>query len=462
MLSNTRCQDIFAELLKYSDADETELIVAGGASELTRFANNTIHQNVAEEGYTLSVRTVYGNRTARASTNKFDSQSLKRVIAEAASLTRQQQPDPELLPMPGPQQYRAVERYHEATEAVTPAERAQAVRRAIEIAEKSGQTAAGTFSTASGMQAILNSRGLAAYYRDTLAEFSVTTLAADSSGWAKKTAPDVREIDAEALAMRASRIAVQSRAPKECSPGKYVTILEPPAVLDLLGFMFWDFSGQAVRDQRSFLTGRMGTKLFGDNIHVTDDAYHPLQFGAPFDGEGVARKAVQLVEGGVPKGLTYARHTAKAMGAEPTGHGFPLPNEYGEAPLNIVVGGGTRGVENVPSIEGARSVEDAHSVEEMIASTERGVLVTRLWYIREVDPYKKILTGMTRDGTFYVEDGKVRHGIRNFRFNQSLIDLLNCVQMLGIPERSSGEESAPMVVPAMKVREFNFTEVTKF
>lgn len=448
MLSRERCQELFAEILRYSDADETELMLAGGSSALTRFANNTIHQNVAEEGYSLSVRTVYGSRTARASTNKFDSDSLRRVVAEAASLTRQQQPDPELLPMPGPQKYRSVEktmeRYIEATAAVTPAERAQAVRRAIEIAEKSGQTAAGTFSTASGMQAILNSRGLAGYYRDTLAEFSITTMAADSSGWAKKTGPDVREIDTDALAARSAEIANKSRSPKELPAGKYPTILESAAVLDLLGFMFWDFSGQSVRDQRSFLTGRMGKKLFGENIHVTDDAYHPLQFGAPFDGEGVARKAIPLVEGGVPTGLTYARATAKAMNVEPTGHGFPLPNESGEAPLNIVVAGGTR------------------SVQEMIASTERGVLVTRLWYIREVDPYKKILTGMTRDGTFYVEDGKIQHGIRNFRFNQSLIDLLNCAEMLGPPERASGEESAPMVVPALKVSEFNFTEVTKF
>ena len=164
----------------------------------------------------------------------------------------------------------------------------------------------------------------------------------------------------------------------------------------------------------------------------------------PFDGEGVSRQVVPLVEKGVIKALTYSRKTAYAMGVEPTGHGFPLPNEWGEAPTNIVFSGGQ------------------HSVEEMIASTERGVLVTRLWYIREVDPYRKLLTGMTRDGTFYVENGKIQYGIRNFRFNESLIDLLNCAEMLGRPERASGEESPPMVVPPLKVSAFNFTEVTKF
>ena len=444
MLSKERCQEIFAELLKSSDADETELLIGGGSSELTRFANNTIHQNVAEQGHILSVRTVFGGRTARATTNKFDAESLRRVVAESSSLARQQQPDPELLPMPGPQDYRPVDRYFEATTSVNPADRARAVVEAIRIAEGHGQTAAGTYSTGEGMQALLNSRGLAAYYKETAAEFSITTMAPTSSGWAKKTTPDVREIAAPALATRAAEIASLSRDPRELPPGKYTAILEPAAVLDLVGFMFWDFSGQAVREQRSFLTDRVGQKLFGPNINISDDAYHPLQFGAPFDGEGIGRKVVPLVEEGVIKALTYARKTAKAMGAEPTGHGFPLPNEMGEAPMNIVFAGGES------------------SVEEMIRSTSRGVLVTRFWYIREVDPYRKILTGMTRDGTFLVEDGKIKHGIRNFRFNHSLIDMLSSVELLGGPERASGEESAPMVVPALKVANFHFTEVTKF
>jgi predicted Zn-dependent protease len=444
MLDRARCQEIFAELLKYSEADETELLISGGAHALTRFANNTIHQNVAEEGYVLSVRTAFGQRTARATTNRFDPESLQRVVRESSSLARQQMPDPELLPMPRPQTYPPVDRSFERTATATPQDRAQAVLHAIRIAESSGQSAAGTFSTGWGMQALLNSHGIDAYYSGTLAEFSITTTAPTSTGWAKKTAPDVAEIKADALAERSVRIAERSAHPKEIAPGHYVTILEPAAVLDLVGFMFYDFSGQAVRDQRSFLTDRIGQKLFGDNITISDDAYHPLQFGPPFDGEGVCRKALTLVEKGVVRNLTYARHTAKQMNAEPTGHGFPLPNEYGEAPMNLVFEGGNR------------------SVEEMIASTERGILVTRLWYIREVDPYKKILTGMTRDGTFYVENGKVQYGIRNFRFNESLIDMLNCAEMLSPVERSSGEEAAPMVVPAMKLSSFHFTEVTKF
>ncbi len=233
-------------------------------------------------------------------------------------------------------------------------------------------------------------------------------------------------------------------------------ILESAAVLDTVGFAFFDFGGLAILDQRSFLSNRIGTRLFGENITIWDDVSHPPQSGSPFDGEGVRRHKVQLVENGVVKRLVYARATAEKMKKseqaakvgpiEVTGHGFPIPNEMGEAPMNIV-------------FEGPR---EPNTVDQMISSTERGILVTRLWYIREVDPYEKILTGMTRDGTFLVEDGKVVCGIRNFRFNQSLIEMLSNVEQMSPPVRTSGEESFDMVVPAMKIKDFNFTEVTKF
>ena len=227
-------------------------------------------------------------------------------------------------------------------------------------------------------------------------------------------------------------------------------------MLDIVGFMFWDYSGMAILDQRSFLTGRIGTKLFGDNITIWDDVAHPLQTGSPFDGEGVNRQRVALVENGIVKRVVYARATAARMKQseykdkvgpiEATGHGFALPNEMGEMPLNIVF------------------AEAGHpqTVDQMIASTERGVLVTRLWYIREVEPFEKMLTGMTRDGTFLVENGRVQGGVRNFRFNESLIHMLSNVEAMSAPVRAGGEESFDMVVPAMKVKEFNFTEVTKF
>src|SRR5262249_17407385 len=247
--------------------------------------------------------------------------------------------------------------------------------------------------------------------------------------------PDVQRLDPVCMAQIAAEKTLRSVKPREFAPGKYTVILEPSAVLDILGFMFYDFGALSVLEQRSFLNGRIGTKLFGDNITIRDDVRHPLQSGAAYDGEGVPRERVTLVEHGVVKDLVFSRGSAERVRANPiagiadprpTGHGFPLPNEMGEAPMNIVF-------ENAAS--------ERKTVEEMIAETERGILVPRLWYIREVEPYEKVMTGMTRDGTFLIENGKVSGGIRNFRFNQSLVEMLNNVESQSESVRASGEES---------------------
>jgi predicted Zn-dependent protease len=444
LLSDSGLRRIAGRIFELSDADETEVHLDVTSDALTRFANNTIHQNVAEQSLTISVRTVLDGRTARATTNKTDEESLRRVIAASRALARSQPKNPHLLPMPGPQTYSRVQRCFEATAAATPADRARAVRNVCALADKNQQTAAGIFSTGAMQSAIANSQGLFASYTQTRAELSVTMLEKDSSGWAKANTPNVADIQPMELAARASQKAARSRAPRELAPGRYTVILEPPAVLDLVGFFFYDFAGTSVHDQRSCLTKRMGKQVMGGNISLWDDFSHPLQLGAPFDGEGLPRQKVPLVNRGVPENLVYSRASAKRMHKNPTGHGFPLPNEWGEAPMNLVFAGGDS------------------SVEEMVASTDRGILVTRLWYIREVDPYEKVLTGMTRDGTFLIESGRIAGGIRNFRFNQGLLEMLSNVEQLGPVVQATGEEAFEMVVPAMKVRDFHFTEVTKF
>lgn len=467
MLTKETAGDIFDRIKKLSSADEVEVLFSGGRFALTRFANNTIHQNVAEENYVVSVRSVFGGRTARAFTNKFDDESLRQVVRSAESLAKLQHPDPDLLLMPDSREaagtadksVRSTQpplRYFETTAGITPELRADGVKKIVGVAEKHKLTTAGVFSSAESLEGIFNSRGLSNWHTQTLAEVSITMIGADSSGWQKSNSPDVANLDPLALAETAARKAIESMSPREIPAGKYTVILEPAAVLDIVGFMFWDYSGMSILDQRSFLTGRIGTKLFGDNISIWDDAGHPLQTGAPFDGEGVRRQTVGLIENGVVKRVVYARATAERMKrseykdsvgpVEATGHGFALPNEMGEMPQNIVF----------------EPVSDPQTVEQMIASTERGVLVTRLWYIREVEPFEKMLTGMTRDGTFYVENGRVQGGARNFRFNESLIHMLSNVESMSVPVRACGEESFDMVVPAMKVKEFNFTEVTKF
>jgi PmbA protein len=435
---------IAERIMKFSEADETEVEIDVTTDALTRFANNIIHQNVAEQVLHISVRAVMDGRTARATTNKTDEESLRRVMAAAEKLALHQPKIPGLLPMLGPQKIPKVQRFFAATAEATPQDRARAVTRVCKLAEKNKQTAAGIFSSGAMQTILANSNGLFAHHEQTRSEFSVTILEPNSSGWAKANSADIRELDPDRLAERASQKAADSRQPRELEPGHYTAILEPSAVLDLVGFLFYDFAGTSVMDKRSCLNDRMGKKVFGDNITLWDDVQHPFQLGAPYDGEGVPRQKVLLVDRGVPKNLVYSRATAKKTKKKPTGHGFALPNEYGEAPMNLVFSGGDK------------------SLDEMIRTTERGILVTRLWYIREVDPYEKILTGMTRDGTFVVENGRVAGGIRNFRFNQNILEMLSNVEMLGPAVRAAGEESFEMVVPAMKVNNFHFSEVTKF
>jgi len=458
MLNQEQAADVFDRIRKLSSANEVEVLFSGGKFALTRFANNTIHQNVAEENHVVSVRTVFAGRTARASTNKFDDESLRHVVKSSELLAKVQHPDPDLLSMPdaGETATRTPSRHFARTAAITPELRAEGVKKIVGVADHHKLTTAGVFSSAESFEGIFNSRGLSRWHTQTMAEISTTMLGGDSSGWQKANSPDVANLDPLKLAEIAAQKAVDSAHPHELPAGKYTVILEPSAVLDIVGFMFWDYSGMAILDQRSFLTGRIGSKLLGDNVTIIDDATHSLQAGSPFDGEGVLRRTVPLVENGVVKRLVYARGTAARMKhseyrdqvglVEPTGHGFALPNEMGEMPVNIVFA----------------PTNNPQTVEQMIASTERGVLVTRLWYIREVEPFEKMLTGMTRDGTFLVENGRVQHGIRNFRFNESLIHMLSNVESMSVPVRACGEESFDMVVPAMKVRDFNFTEVTKF
>ena len=473
MLTNDQAGDIFSRIQKFTTADGIEVLFSGGRFALTRFANNSIHQNVSEENQVVSVRTVFGGRTARASTNKFDDESLRHVVRSSESLAKVQHPDPDLLPMPDaraagwalrPGSGQALEastaprpvRHFEDTAAITPALRAEGVKKIVGVAENNRLTTAGTLSSAESFEGIFNSRGLSNWHTQTLAEISITMLGEDSSGWQKANSPDVANLNPSLLAEVAAQKAMDSALPREIPPGNYTVVLEPSAVLDIVGFMFWDYSGTAILDQRSFLTGRIGTRLFGENITFWDDVTHPLQTGSPFDGEGVRRQKVALVENGFVKRVVYSRSTAERMKrseyanqAGPvaaTGHGFPLPNEIGEMPLNIVFA----------------PVTDPQTVEQMIASTERGILVTRLWYIREVEPFEKMLTGMTRDGTFLIENGRLCGGIRNFRFNESLIHMLSNVEAMSAVVRACGEESFDMVVPAMKVRDFHFTEVTKF
>src|SRR6266852_2026893 len=290
--SEAELRRLAERIFKLSEADETEVQIDFTSDALTRFANNTIHQNVAERMLSVSVRTVFDGCTARATTNKTDAESLLRVVAASATLARSQPRNPDLLPMPGPQKYPRVERFFPATAAASPEDRARAIARVVTITAKTGQTAAGIFS--------------------------IGVLEENSSGWAKANSPDIADIAPDALAEGASQKAIASRAPRELAPGHYTVILEPAAPLDGVGFLFYEFSATAVRDQRYCLPERLGKHVMGPNINLWDDVCHPLQLGAPFDGEGLPRQEVLLVERGVPRNLVYSRAAAKKMNVQAT------------------------------------------------------------------------------------------------------------------------------------------------
>ena len=434
-------QEWLERALTISPADGTLAALTHYHSALTRFANNTIHQNVAETNTPLMVRVDLDGRRGLATTSQLTDDAVRAVVGRAVELAKRAPALSDRPLLPGPQRHRMIDRWDQATAESSPAERGDLVARAIRQVERAGFTAAGYLTTASAVAALANSNGLAASMPSTFAEFAVTVMAPGSSGWAKAKAPALSELAIEQLTEQAIRTAERGREPRELPAGSYSVILTPAAVADLVSFLAGDFGGLAVLEQESCLTGQLGRRLFGSNITLFDDVGHPLQMGSVFDGEGVARQSVTLIEEGVVRSFVYGLTSARKAGVPPTGHGSAAePDDY---PQNLVLQGG------------------ASSLDEMIASTDRGLFITRCWYIREVDPAQKIVTGMTRDGTFWIEGGKIAHGVKNLRFNQGLIAMLNNVETMGPAVRAAGEEhESCIVVPAMKVQNFRFTGTT--
>lgn len=437
MPSREEIGEIAEKALRTCEADEAEVVIRSRRSYLTRYASNYIHQNVGEASLRITLRAVVGKRMGEAWTGGTDEDSLKRLARMALELARSSPDDPELLPRLGPQEYRKVEAFCE--DDTSPSERARWISEVVLPCRERGLEAAGFFSEERRVLAIANSKGLFAFYRRTSFTFSASVASEDSSGWCERSSWRKGDISPREVGEVAVRKAEMGRNPKEVGPGRYPVILEPAAVADLVKYLAPGFDALAVEEGRSFLSGRVGEKLFGENINVASDVYHPLHRDVPFDCEGVPTKRVQLIRNGVAENLAYDRLTAIRHGADPTGHGLGPRGRLGAIPRALVMEGGK------------------HTLEEMISSTERGILVTRFHYTNLVDPIELIVTGMTRDGTFWIEDGRIRFGIKNLRFNQSLLDLLKGVEMASEPVYASGA-----VVPALKVGEFNFTSGTEF
>jgi len=445
-MDESQFRDVSKKIMSLADGSAVEVLLAVQQEGLTRFGNNVVSQHIETGNTELVIRTQQRNRQGRASCNQFDRITLERAVKKAVRIASVQRKDSELLPFPKSQKYHPLSHYIPETLRAAPGEKVDRLRQAIAPCIKKKTTAAGIFTH--GMQAagVANSNGLFAYNRYTSSSFSVTVMTKDSSGWAEDTRRDINAIHPDRLTAVALEKALSSSHPKILPSGEYDVILEPAAVAELLLFMAWEgFGALPYLEGRSFVSGKLGRNILSEKITITDDAYHPQTLGLNFDYEGMPRQRVILVDRGVAKAVVHDRKTAKAAGTESTGHALPQPNTYGPMPLNLTLSAG-----NSP-------------VDKMIAETKRGLLITHFHYTNIIDPVTLTITGMTRDGVFLVEKGKVRHPVKNFRFTESVVKAFNQVEALGREMvYAHAFWGGGIVCPAAKIRNFNFSSATKF
>jgi predicted Zn-dependent protease len=446
ILSSSEAEAILKKVLSFSKADELEANLQGGRTAYTRFGVNTVSTSGDTDNLALVVNAHFGQRSGVATTNTLDDQSLERVVRAAEEIARLRPEDPEQQPFLGKQEYAASDAgFDEPTYMADAQMRARAVATSIDPAKAKNLVAAGIFDHTGNFSARANTNGNFGYFRRTNASYTTTVRSLDDlgktgSGWATAISHRIGDIDAKAVSQRAIDKAELSRNPVQIEPGNYTVILEPNAVGDLVAFMMGFYGARQADEGRSFLSkkgggNRLGEKLYGDEVNIYTDPALNIGPGAPFDFQGLPTKRLDYVRAGVVKNLNYNRYWAKKQGKEPT-----------PGASNIIMDGGKT------------------STEEMIKSTERGILVTRFWYIRLVDPQTVLLTGLTRDGTFLIEQGRLKYAIKNFRFNETPVKMLNNIEAMSPSERITGSErfgaNNTVLAPALKVRDFSFTSLS--
>jgi predicted Zn-dependent protease len=434
-MNEPEAMKILEKVLGYADAEAVVATIGGGSEASTRFADNAITQNVQHNNISLRVSCAYGESHGAVVTNDLGDESLKSAVERAQAIAKVSPPDPEYMPpveTAERKKYPRVESYFEQTLGYDPLSKAKDISAAAETVKAKSLRLSGAYSSGYDFQALANSAGLRAYHRSTNAEIHSTVLTTTGSGWAEKISNNTADINVQEVAERALKIAEDSQNPADSEAGKYTVIMRPPAVAELLMFMFWGgFDAKATDEGRTFLRDKLGTKICGENVGLRSDPTDTRCPGRPFQGDGLTSPTLHWIKNGLLENLSYSRFWAKKKEKEPTG-----------MPSNIIMDGGGK------------------TVEEMISSTEKGILITRFWYIRFVDPMVPLVTGMTRDGLFLIENGKVSKPIKHMRFNERLLDIMNRVEAMSQPERTG--EYISMLVPAFKVADFNFTSTTKF
>jgi len=436
------CRKLLESVLEYSSADQTEVLYYGETSGLTRFANNHIHQNVSETDAVLQVRVVFGQKIGLASINKFDEQSLKRVVETAMALARYQRDNPEFKSLPSPGEYQPVTAFFETTAGYSPGQRAGQVSIVCRKAAQAGLIAAGALSTGSSELAVANSLGLFAHFPSTMANLVTVVMSESGSGYADFYGMDVGILNTEAVADEAVNKALRGRNPVDLEPGEYEVILEEYAVADMLGFIaYLGFSAQAVQERRSFMTDKLGQRVMSESISIWDDAFDQSGIIRPFDFEGVPKQRVNLIEGGIAAGVVYDSYTAGKEGKQSTGHALPAGNTLGPMPMNMFMQPGEA------------------TKDEMLAKIKRGIWVTRFWYTRPMHPLTVLVTGMTRDGTFLIENGEIVRPVKNLRFTQSYVEALSNVVNISSNTKLTGDIFHSRV-PALHLGKFKFSGVS--
>jgi predicted Zn-dependent protease len=440
-LSRDEARALTSRVLSFSSADQTRVTIVSERSGNTRFADGSITTSGGTHDTSLTVTVTFGRRRASSSTNVLDDASLRRTVDLASRLARLAPEDPELMPELGPQTYTPVNAFVETTDDLDAEARAAAIGRAIGAATAAGKPA-GTIFSAGFLEAntraiaVATSNGLFAYHRTTDADFSVTARTPDGtgSGWAHGGARDWSAVDPEAIGRVAAQKAVASRNPQEIAPGLYTAVLEPQAVNDLIPLLAGALAARSADEGRSAFSKpgggtRIGEKVADERVTLYSDPADAGLLGQPFDQEGLPLRRMVWIEKGILKNLAYSRFWAQKQGKEPTGSPF-----FG----GLALVGGTK------------------STDELIAGCARGVLVTHFFYIRSLDPRTVLQTGLTRDGAFLIENGKVTRPLKNFRWNESPLLMLNRLEDIGRPEPTQ----AGRLMPALRVRDFNFASLS--
>ena len=438
-------QALLARTLELVPSGQAEALYTAHDLSLTRFANSRIHQNVTDRDASLRVRLVEGDRTGVASTNRLDAQGLREVIGRASAIREHAAANPDQATLPERDgEVDGMLGFVPATDRADPELRAAGARAVIAAGQAAGLEVSGAFSTQTSSVAVSNSNGVSGSHTTSQAKLVTVMMGDDgASGYAQAAGTDVRAIDAVAIGEEAAEKAERGAGAGDLEPGEYEVILEEYAVATLLEYLSFDgFSALALQEGRSFM--ELGQQVMGDNVTIWDDGHDASGLPSTIDFEGIAKQRVELVTDGMATGVVHDAATARRAGTGSTGHALPSPNTWGPIAWNLFMAPGSS------------------SKEAMLANTERGIWVTRFHYVNIVHPKKGILTGMTKDGTFLVEHGRIVRPVRNFRFTQSIPEAFSSIDAISSQTRLVAAEYSGVNtrIPALRIGRFNFTGVT--